>query len=121
MAGFLGEGSAHFEIRDAAGDTDMLVSSSYLGEALARSLGTRSCVLMRGHGSTVVGTDLRQAVYRAIYAEANARLQLSAQALGTPIHLNPQEARLASDMNDGQIARSWNLWVDRLGDPDLDR
>lgn len=119
MAGFLGEGTAHFEIREAGGDTDMLISSPYLGQALARSLGSRSCVLMRGHGSTVVGSSLRQAVYRAIYAEANARLQLSAQALGEPTYLNPREAQLSSDMNDGQIPRSWDLWVRRLGPLDF--
>ena len=120
MSGFLGEGSAHFEIRDAGGNTDMLIRSTYLGAALARSLGSRSCVLMRGHGSTVVGTSLEQAVYRAIYAEANARLQLAAQGLGDIIFLNEEEARLSSDMNDGQIPRSWGLWIKRLGQIDLD-
>lgn len=115
MAGFLGEGTAQFEIREAGGDTDMLISSPYLGQALARSLGARSCVLMRGHGSTVVGTGLRQAVFRAIYAEANAKLQLSSQVLGQPTFLNGREAQLSSDMNDGQIPRSWDLWVRRLG------
>lgn len=120
MAGFLGEGSAHFEIRESGGDTNMLISSPYLGQALARSLGQRSCVLMRGHGSTVVGTGLRQVVYRAIYAEANAKLQLSTQALGEPAYLNTEEARLSSEMNDGQIPRSWDLWVRRLGAIDLD-
>ena len=120
MAGFLGQGTAHFEIRDAGGDTSMLISSPYLGQALARSLGSHSCVLMRGHGSTVVGADLRQVVYRAIYAETNAKLQLSTQALGEPIYLNPEEARLSSEVNDGQIPRSWDLWVGRLGELDLD-
>jgi ribulose-5-phosphate 4-epimerase/fuculose-1-phosphate aldolase len=120
MSGFLGEGSAHFEIRDAGGDTDMLIRSSYLGEALARSLGRHSCVLMRGHGSTVVGTSLEQAVYRAIYAEVNARLQLAAQSLGEITYLNEREAKSSSDMNDGQMPRSWNLWIKRLGGTDLD-
>lgn len=120
MAGFLGEGSAHFEIRDAGGDTDMLISSPYLGQALAQSLGGHSCVLMRGHGSTVVGGSLRQAVYRAIYAEANARLQLNATTLGEPVYLNPREAQLASDANDGQIDRSWHLWMQRLGTLDFE-
>jgi HCOMODA/2-hydroxy-3-carboxy-muconic semialdehyde decarboxylase len=120
MSGFLGSGSAHFEIRDAGGDTDMLIRSSYLGQALARSLGRRSCVLMRGHGSTVVGTSLEQAVYRAIYAEVNARLQLAAGGLGEITFLNEREAQLASDMNDGQIPRSWALWVRSLGEVDLD-
>jgi HCOMODA/2-hydroxy-3-carboxy-muconic semialdehyde decarboxylase len=121
MAGFLGSGSAHFEIRDAGGDTDMLIRSSYLGQALARSLGQHNCVLMRGHGSTVVGTSLEQVVYRAIYTEMNARLQLAAQPLGDITFLNAQEAQLSSEMNDGQIPRSWNLWVQRLGAVDLDQ
>jgi ribulose-5-phosphate 4-epimerase/fuculose-1-phosphate aldolase len=120
MAGFLGEGTAHFEIRDSGGNTDMLVRSSYLGEALAKSLGHHNCVLMRGHGSTVVGTSLEQAVYRAVYAEMNAKLQLAAQPLGEIIFLNKEEAQLSSDMNDGQIPRSWNLWIKRLGDINLD-
>ncbi len=121
MSGFLGEGSAHFEIREAGGNTDMLISSSYLGEALAKSLGRHNCVLMRGHGSTVVGTSLEQVVYRAIYAEVNAKLQLSAAGLGDITFLNKEEAQLASDMNDGQIPRSWNLWIKRLGEIDLDQ
>jgi ribulose-5-phosphate 4-epimerase/fuculose-1-phosphate aldolase len=120
MSGFLGTGSAHFEIREAGGDTDMLIRSSYLGEALARSLGSHTCVLMRGHGSTVVGSSLEQVVYRAIYAEVNAKLQLAAQGLGEITYLNEHEARLSSDMNDGQIPRSWNLWINRLGKIDLD-
>jgi len=120
MAGFLGEGTAHFEIRDAGGNTDMLIRSTYLGAALAKSLGSHSCVLMRGHGSTVVGSSLEQAVYRAIYAETNARLQLAARGLGDITFLNREEAQLSSDMNDGQIPRSWNLWVQRLGSVDLD-
>lgn len=120
MSGFLGTGSAFFEIREAAGNTDMLIRSSYLGAALARSLGRHTCVLMRGHGSTVVGNSIEQVVYRAIYAEVNAKLQLSAHALGDITFLNDEEAQLSSDMNDGQIPRSWNLWVKRLGEIDLD-
>jgi HCOMODA/2-hydroxy-3-carboxy-muconic semialdehyde decarboxylase len=119
MSGFLGSGSAHFEIREAAGNSDMLIRSAYLGEALARSLGKHNCVLMRGHGSTVVGTSLEQVVYRAIYAEVNAKLQLAANGLGEISFLNEEEAKLASDMNDGQIPRSWNLWVTRLGQVDI--
>jgi ribulose-5-phosphate 4-epimerase/fuculose-1-phosphate aldolase len=121
MAGFLGSGSAHFEIREAGGDTDMLISSSYLGHALAKSLGAHTCVLMRGHGSTVVGTSLQHAVYRAIYAEVNAKLQMAAMGIGPVTYLNDEEARLSSEMNDGQIVRSWNLWVNRLGPVDLAR
>lgn len=115
MAGFLGDGSAHFEIRDGAGDTDMLVRNPDLGRALARSLGGCACVLMRGHGSTVVGGSIEQAVYRAIYAEINARLQLQALGLGEVTYLSAKEAALAAATIDGQLQRSWALWCRDVG------
>ena len=111
MSGFLGEGAALFEIRDVAGATDMLVSNGALGAALARTLGARSTVLMRGHGSTVVGSSLEQAVYRAVYAEVNAKLQLQAMALGEVKYLNANEAAKAATANDTQLARAWDLWA----------
>ena len=110
MSGFLGAGSAIFEIRDVAGDTDLLIRDPALGRALASALGTHSAILMRGHGSTVVGTSLEQAVYRAIYAETNARLQSQAVALGEVTYLNEVEAAKAAATNDTQIARAWELW-----------
>ena len=115
MSGFLGEGAALFEIRDVADDTDMLVSSGPLGVALAASLGQRSLVLMRGHGSTAVGSSLEQAVYRAVYAEMNARLQLQAVALGEVTYLNAREAAKAAATNDTQLQRVWELWSRNVG------
>jgi HCOMODA/2-hydroxy-3-carboxy-muconic semialdehyde decarboxylase len=115
MSGFLAEGSALFEIRDVAGDTDMLISNGSLGVALAAALGPRSTVLMRGHGSTVVGASLEQAVYRAIYAEINARLQTQARQLGEVTYLNANEAAKAAAINDTQLPRVWELWAREIG------
>jgi HCOMODA/2-hydroxy-3-carboxy-muconic semialdehyde decarboxylase len=115
MSGFLAEGSALFEIRDVAGDTDMLISNGRLGVALAAALGSRSTVLMRGHGSTVVGASLEQAVYRAFYAEVNARLQTQARQLGEVTYLNANEAAKAAAINDTQLPRVWDLWVREIG------
>ena len=115
MSGFLAEGSALFEIRDVAGDTDMLISNASLGVALAAALGSRSTVLMRGHGSTVVGASLEQAVYRAVYAEVNARLQTQARQLGEVTYLNASEAAKAAATNDTQLPRVWELWAREIG------
>jgi ribulose-5-phosphate 4-epimerase/fuculose-1-phosphate aldolase len=115
MCGFLGDGAASFEIRDVAGDTDLLISNGPLGQALATALGARSAVLMRGHGSTVVGSSLEQAVYRAIYTEINARLQLQATQLGEVTYLTTQEAKQAEQMNDSQLPRAWELWTREIG------
>jgi ribulose-5-phosphate 4-epimerase/fuculose-1-phosphate aldolase len=72
-------------------------------------------VLMRGHGSTVVGNSIEQVVYRAIYAEVNAKLQAQSLGMGTVNYLTEGEAELAAAVNDSQIARSWNLWQRRIG------
>ncbi len=70
---------------------------------------------MRGHGSTVVGSSVEQAVYRAIYAEVNARLQIQATQLGRVTYLNTQEALKAAVSNDTQLARVWDLWTREIG------
>jgi len=114
-SGFLGEGAALFEIREVAADTDMLISTGALGAALARALGSRSAVLMRGHGSTVVGVSLEQVVYRAIYTEVNAKLQIQAISLGEVTYLNDREAANAASANDTQLARNWELWQREIG------
>jgi len=114
MSGFLGAATPIFEIREAGGPaTDMLIRDRKLGAALARTLGAASFALMRGHGSVAVGATLKQVVYRAIYAEVNARLQSEAVRLGTITFLNEQEAANASRTNDGVIDRPWELWKKR--------
>jgi HCOMODA/2-hydroxy-3-carboxy-muconic semialdehyde decarboxylase len=118
MSSFLGEGSAYFEIRDAGGNTDMLVRDRPLGAALARSLGDRSVVLMRGHGSTVVGGSIEEAVFRAVYTEINARLQMQALDLGDPIYLNAEEAAKSTQTNRSVFRRAWDLWAKDIGPVD---
>ena len=80
----------------------MLISNGGLGAALAAVLGSRSTVLMRGHGSTVVGSSVEQAVYRAVYAEVNAKLQMQARQLGAVTYLNANEAAKAAAINQRQ-------------------
>src|SRR5262249_17255270 len=92
MSGFLAAGVPTWDIRDAAGGpSNMLVSSIALGKQLAAKLADKPVVLMRGHGNAVVGSNLKFAVYRAVYTEVNARLQLQAQGLGGPLNfLTPE-------------------------------
>ncbi len=111
MSGFLGAGVPLFEIREAAGDaSDLLVSDDRLGSALAGTLGQASFVLMRGHGSTTVAPSLKLVVYRAVYAEVNAKLQFQALQLGDPEYLTPGEAATAMASTEGQVERPWALW-----------
>jgi ribulose-5-phosphate 4-epimerase/fuculose-1-phosphate aldolase len=111
MSGFLGATTPVFDIRHSAGEsTDLLVSSQMLGEALATVLGQANVALMRGHGSVTVGNSIKQAVFRGIYTESNARLQAEASRLGEITFLTEAEAKATSDMNDKHLDRPWEMW-----------
>ncbi|AHD11869.1 class II aldolase/adducin family protein [Phaeobacter gallaeciensis] len=85
MCGFLHGSPVPHDISGIAGDaSDLLIRSRSMGEDLARHMGDANVVLMRGHGFTVVGRSLREAVFRAVWTERGAHLQQSAMAMGTP-------------------------------------
>jgi ribulose-5-phosphate 4-epimerase/fuculose-1-phosphate aldolase len=111
MGSFLWSGAPVFDIRKVRKDNDLLIRDNPLGKALAATLGQCSCVLMRGHGMTVIGDSLPEAVFRAIYTEMNARLQLQASLLEGPIEfLSDEEGRRSTISNRGTIERPWELW-----------
>ena len=92
-------------------DNDLLVRDRSLGQALANGLGNCNCVLMRGHGMTVIGESVPEAVFRAIYTEMNARLQLQATQLEGPIEfLSEEEGRRSTVSNRGTLERPWEVW-----------
>ena len=111
MASFLWSGVPVFDMRAFREESDLLVRDRPMGEALAKTLGPCPCVLMRGHGMTVVGESLPEAVFRAIYTATNAKLQLQAGQLEGPItFLSEAEGRLATESNRPTIERPWQLW-----------
>ena len=102
------------------GDTDMLIGDMEQGRDLARALGNRTSVLMRGHGSTVAGGTLREAVYAAVMLEINANLQLKAQAFAPVTFLTPGEVeKVRARQNKGRPGegydRAWQYWRRRAG------
>lgn len=109
MAAFLGNSPAPiFEIRDAIGDDNkMLVIENRTGAALAKVLGQRAVVLMRGHGMSVVAENVKEAVLRAIYTQLNARIETVALRMGEPNFLNAFEV----DRTD-PVDRPWEAWVE---------
>jgi len=114
MGSFLWSGAPVWDIRKLREENDLLVRDRPLGRALAEALGQRNCVLMRGHGMTVIGASIPEAVFRAIYTEMNARLQLQATQLEGPIEfLSDEEGRRSTVSNAGTIERPWELWKKR--------
>lgn len=108
---------------------NMLVDSIKLGAALANKFGTglqrsdilpeaeHAVVLMRGHGLTVVGTSIQQAVFRTIVTRDNAAVLKDVLAMGLAkdlVFLTEREACDAAAANDRQIHRPWGLWLRQI-------
>jgi len=112
---FLAAGAPVWDIRKDFGETNMLVSDSAKGKSLAKMLGEKSVVLMRGHGDVTVGPSVKMAVFRAYYTDVNAKLQSQAIALGGEINfLTPGEGEQADKTNFVVLDRIWNLWRMRI-------
>jgi ribulose-5-phosphate 4-epimerase/fuculose-1-phosphate aldolase len=111
MGSFLWAGAPVWDIRKEREENDVLVRDRPLGKALAGALGRCNCVLMRGHGMTVVGDSVPEAVFRSIYTEMNARLQIQAHQLEGPIEfLSDEEGKRSTAANRGTMERPWELW-----------
>ena len=115
MASFLWSGVPVFDIRRTREDNDLLIRDQPLGQALAGALGACNCVLMRGHGMTVVGENVPEVVFRAVFTQVNARLQAEALRLEGPLqYLSDEEGRRATESNRPTIERPWDLWKSRI-------
>jgi len=105
-----------WDSRDDFGDTNLLVIRLEEGASLARALGPHSMVLMRRHGATVVGTSLRELVFRCVYSCHNARYLSEAKRLGQVAPLTPGEIEMAQAIYQIPAAqsRAWEYWTARL-------
>ncbi|MBT5457390.1 MAG: class II aldolase/adducin family protein [Rhodospirillaceae bacterium] len=108
-----------WDIADKFGDTDMLVTNMDQGNDLAAALGGNRIVLMRGHGATVAMPGLQFAVTTSIYAQANARVQLQAMAMGRSVkYLSAGELAETGDLsapNTLGAQRTWEYYCRRAG------
>jgi HCOMODA/2-hydroxy-3-carboxy-muconic semialdehyde decarboxylase len=120
MASFIGDGVPIFDIRKSFGLTDMLVGDAAKGRALAQALGSKTCVLMRGHGVVVTGSSIPIAVGRSIYLDTNAKIQTEAMAIsgGKVTYLDPQEAQKVMEAGENRgYERAWELWKAKASRP----
>lgn len=117
VAGIIGHDLPVWDMADAFGDTDLLVTSVDHADDLAATLGRQRVVLMRGHGFTATGPSLELAVRTSYYLKVNARLQLEALRLGPVKALSSGEidqvlARMGSPR---ATPRVWQNWAARCG------
>lgn len=94
-----------------------LIRTRELGELLAKALGERSAVMMRGHGISTAYGDVRSATVAACYLEESASMQLRmlAAAGGDASRLRAftrEEAEGLRDQVTGSVAkRAWEYFA----------
>lgn len=149
-AGFVGYDPVPvYDIEDSYNATqahDMLISTLLLGADLAETFVSPAnvsaipptvspdthLVLMRKHGFVTFGTDIKEAVYKAVFAQSNAKVQTTAALLknaylglqGGDVNtwssglnesaFEPLTRRQADDTTAGMHTagdRAWRLWV----------
>ncbi len=109
-----------WDAQDTFGDTDLLISSMDMGRDFAKVLAGNNGALMRGHGSTVIGRSVREAVYTAVYLEVNAGLQLQATRFPSVKFLTDGEVKMINERllrakpAEG-YDRAWVYWCDHAG------
>lgn len=84
---------------------------------IARQLGNNRVILQQGHGSTMVGKDLREAVLCTIYLEESLKILTIARQMGKP---EPLPLELSEKIT-GQIlkprsqAKAWAHYASKVG------
>jgi len=97
-----------------------LIRTRELGDALARSLGSRVAVMMRGHGTTTVAADVRRATVAALFLEESAELQLAmlASAGGDATRIRAYSREEAERVNDQleapMVDRAWEYYAAKV-------
>jgi ribulose-5-phosphate 4-epimerase/fuculose-1-phosphate aldolase len=107
-----------WDSRDEFGDTRLLVANVDQGRSLVRKLGSRTVVLMRGHGFSAGGQSLINVLKTATYLPRNARALMDALLLGgtvTGLSQGEVELREAIDQRSPAAQRQWEYWCRKLG------
>jgi ribulose-5-phosphate 4-epimerase/fuculose-1-phosphate aldolase len=99
------------------GDTGMLVTDRAQGRSLAAVLGDDALVLMRGHGATVVGSGIKEMVFRSVYSCREADIQRAATTLGELRSLSRGEIEKARNIRSPVLDRCWSHWLAAMPAP----
>jgi ribulose-5-phosphate 4-epimerase/fuculose-1-phosphate aldolase len=88
-----------------------------LGDALARALGNGVAVMMRGHGITTAGADVRTATVAACFLEESVALQLrmlaaaGGDARRVRAFTREEAERLADQLGAPIVERAWEYYA----------
>ena len=122
MCGPIGNDIPTWDIRHKFGDTNLLVTNMEMARDLAAALGGRTVSLMRGHGSVIVGTSVREVVFNANYMEKNADMLIKALGMGEVEYLSDGELEICGRGRAGfTLERGWENWCKKTGRPYIAR
>jgi L-ribulose-5-phosphate 4-epimerase len=95
--------------------TPDLITSANLGNEVAKLLGDKPAILLRGNGQVTVGRTIPEAVMMAIYLEEAAEVLYGALQIGKPIALTVDESkqRQLEALPPVDLERAWNFFKHR--------
>ena len=91
------------------------VMSESAGNQLANDLGVASAMLLRAHGSVVVGPDIEATTVRAITLEQVAQSLHRALSMGPVEYLSDAELRQWRSSGSGGYGKAWAYYRAQLG------
>jgi len=116
---FINDGVPVFDVRKFGGNADdMLIRDPARGKALAQALGSKTAIILFGHGVAVTGPTLPTAVSNAYFLNMNARIEEQAIWLGGTVSYLEREPGAKPPANAtpaGAAAdnRAWEYWKRR--------
>ena len=111
-----------WDITDKFGDTDFLVTTNDQGRDLCTVLGEGRAVIMRGHGATVAGKTIPDAVKISMAMRRNAIAILEGLKLGPIKYLSQGQIDVFNDNRSRRTRvhdRAWEYLCERAGVTDL--
>ena len=123
---FINDGVPVWDARKFGGTADdMLVRSPALGKALAVALGSKTALILFGHGVAITGNSLATAVSNSYFLNMNARIQMDAMRIGggsvSYLEREPSvKAPAATPAGAGANNRAWEYWKHRVA-PEVGR
>ena len=98
-------------------DSPMSVNTREMGGRVADALAGGRAILLRAHGTIVVGADIKEAFCLAVYLEENAQRQYMALPLGRPYTLDAEEVATcrANLWKPHLFQKAWEYYRAKLG------
>lgn len=117
---FINDGVPVWDIRKFGGSADdMLIRNPALGKALAGALGSKTALILFGHGVAITGNSLATTVSNSYFLNMNARIQMDALRMGgssvSYIEREPgTKPPAATPAGAGANNRAWEYWKRRV-------